>query len=118
MNDPVQFYYLELRTRTGFDQSQTTYPTVLVRVGPEYRTRAQTGLHTWVLDMVPTTTGAASFDGMSAGQTFTDPAGGVSFTVQWLSASSATIQVTVPTSAPNTCLGGGTLTSPGPTTCN
>ena len=116
-NDPVQFYYLELRTRTGFDQSQTTYPTVLVRVGPDYRSRTQTGLHTWILDMNPATTGQNSFDGLGAGQSFTDPAGGVSFSVQSISATSASIQVTVPTNTANTCAGGGNITAPGPTTC-
>ncbi|HEX6274596.1 MAG TPA: hypothetical protein VFZ53_16245, partial [Polyangiaceae bacterium] len=49
-NDLVNFYYLELRTRTGFDQSQMGFPTVLVHVGPEVRTRMQGGLHTWILD--------------------------------------------------------------------
>jgi hypothetical protein len=116
-NDPVQYYYLELRTRTGFDQPQTSYPTILVHVGPDYRPRTQDGRHTWILDMVPSTTGTNSFDGMAQGQTFTDPAGGVSFRVDSLSASSASITVTVPTNSANTCAGGGNLTAPGPATC-
>src|SRR6185503_12328716 len=117
-NDPVLFYYLELRTRTGFDQPQTSYPTVLVHVGPDYRARNQTGMHTWILDMAPSSTGSNSFDGMGQGQTYTDPAGGVSFTVQSISATGATINVTVPTSMGNTCTDGGTLASErGPTTC-
>ncbi|HEX6271386.1 MAG TPA: hypothetical protein VFZ53_00020, partial [Polyangiaceae bacterium] len=118
-NDPVQYYYLELRTRMGFNQSNTTYPTVLVRVGPDYRSRTQTGLHTWILDMNPSTTGRDQFEGLGAGQSFTDPAGGVSFSVQSISATSASIQVTVPTNTSNTCaFGGGNLTAPGPATCS
>ena len=117
-NDPVQFYYLELRTRVGFDEPMTNAPTVLVRVAPDYRTLQQGGRHTWLLDMNPSTTGNNSFDGMGQGQSFTDPAGGVSFTVQSLSASSASIQVTVPTNSDNTCaFGSGTLEAPGPATC-
>jgi hypothetical protein len=117
-NDPVQFYYLELRTRAGFDNSQTSYPQVLVHVGPDYRARNQTGMHTWILDMQPSSTGANSFDGMTAGQTYTDPDGMVSFTVQTLAATGATIQVTVPTNGSNSCTDGGTLATPGgPTTC-
>ena len=115
-NDPVQFYYLELRTRTGFDQEMTNAPVVLVHVGPDYRARNISGMHTWILDMNPSTEG---FDGMSVGQTFDDPAGGVSFTVEAANASSATIDVTVPTNAPSTCADGGVLPSPGgATTCN
>jgi hypothetical protein len=114
-NDPVQFYYLELRTRTGFDQSQTAYPTVLVRVGPDYQDRDERGFHTWILDMNPSTNG---LDGMGSGATFMDPAGMVSFTVNALSATGATVQVTVPTTTGNSCTDGGTLATPsGPTTC-
>jgi hypothetical protein len=115
-NDPIQFYYIELRTRTGFDQEMTNAPVVLVHVGPDYRARNISGMHTWILDMNPSTEG---FDGMSVGQTFDDPAGGVSFTVEAASASSATIDITVPTNTPNTCADGGVLPSPGgATTCN
>jgi MYXO-CTERM domain-containing protein len=114
-NDPVQFYYLELRTRTGFDESQTAYPTVLVRVGPDYQARDERGFHTWILDM---NTSSQGLQGMGSGATFMDPAGGVSFNVQSISASMATIQVTVPTSTGNACTDGGTLPTPsGPTTC-
>jgi hypothetical protein len=117
-NDPVQFYYLELRTRTGFDQPNTAYPTVLVRVGPDYRSRTQTGLHTWLLDMQPSSTGQNSFQGLGAGQSFTDPAGGVSFSVQSIDSTKASIQVTVATNSANTCaFGSGNLTAPGPDTC-
>jgi hypothetical protein len=116
-NDNVQFYYLELRTRVGFDQPMTNAPTVLVHVGPDYRSRTQNGLHTWLLDMAPSSNSNNSFDGMAVGQTYNDPAGGVSFTVQSASAMSASIQVTVPTNSANTCAGGGNLTAPGPATC-
>ena len=116
-NDNVQFYYLELRTRTGFDQPMSNAPTVLVHVGPEYRSRTQNGLHTWLLDMNPSSNSNNSFDGMAVGQTFTDPAGGVSFTAVSISATSASIQVNVPTNTANTCAGGGNLTAPGPATC-
>jgi MYXO-CTERM domain-containing protein len=116
-NDNVQFYYLELRTRTGFDQPMTNAPTVLVHVGPDYRSRTQNGLHTWLLDMNPSSNANNQFEGMSVGQTFTDPAGGVSFTAVSISATSASIQVNVPTNTANTCAGGGNLTAPGPATC-
>ena len=114
-NDPVGFYYLELRTRTGFDESQTAYPTVLVRVGPDWRGRTQSGRHTWILDM---NTSSQGLQGMGSGATFMDPAGGVSFTVQSISAAGAVVNVTVPTTTANACADTGTLATPsGPTTC-
>jgi hypothetical protein len=116
--DPVKFYYLELRTRVGFDQTMTNAPTVLVHVADEYSTPNQMGLHTWILDMVPSTTGVNSFDGMQVGVPFNDPAGGLSFVVQSISATSATINVTIANgSGAPTCFDGGTITPPGPSTC-
>jgi MYXO-CTERM domain-containing protein len=111
---PVDFYYLELRTALSFEVPRATAPTVLVRIGADYPAPNLGGRRTWLLDMNPTN---AALDGMVVGQTFTDPAGGVSFTVRALSLTSATIEVTVPTSEPNTCAGGGTIASPGPATC-
>ena len=56
--------------------------------------------------------------GLAAGQTFTDPAGGLSITATAVSATSATIEVTytVEGGAP-TCLDGTTFTPPGAATC-
>jgi hypothetical protein len=88
------FYYLELRTARGFDSTIRNAPTVLVRVAEDFRDRADRGRHTWLLDMDPTST--RTIEGLAMGKTFTDPAGGVSFTVMAMTADSATIQVTVP----------------------
>jgi hypothetical protein len=114
--DPIQFYYLELRTRTGFDQTMTNAPVVLVHVGPEFGESIITGKHTWILDMNPST---GDVDGLPVGQAYTDPAGGVAFTVESVSANGATVEVTVPPNGENTCADGGVLPSPGgATTCN
>jgi hypothetical protein len=116
--EPVNFYYLELRTRVGFDQPMTNAPTVLVHVGQDYRPPTQAGKPTWLLDMVPATSGLSSFDGMPVGVPFTDPAGGLSFVVQSVSASGATINVTIANgSGAPTCFDGGSITPPGPATC-
>jgi len=120
--DQMRFFYLELRTRVGFDAQMMNAPTVLVHVADEYRTLAQGGRHTWILDMDPST---STLDGLGQGDSYTDPApgSGVSFTVQSLSAASATIQVTMPSTPPqgfpaqNTCLDGSTLTGAGPVSC-
>jgi MYXO-CTERM domain-containing protein len=96
------FYYLELRTPRGFDSTIRNSPTILVRVAEEFRDRSDRGRHTWILDMDPST---RTIDGMGAGKSFTDPAGGVSFQVMSISMDSATIQVTVPNgTGPALCL--------------
>ncbi len=111
----LAYYYLELRTKTGIDSRLSVAPTVLVHVAEDYRNRTQSGRHTWILDMNPADT---TLNGLGAGQSFTDPAGGVTFTVQAISAASATVNVEIAggTGAP-TCLDGTTLTPPGPADC-
>lgn len=96
------FYYLELRTPRGFDSTIRNSPTVLVRVAEDFRDRMDRGRHTWVLDMEPST---RTQEGLAMGKTFTDPAGGVSFTVTAMTMDSATIQVTIPNgTGPALCL--------------
>jgi MYXO-CTERM domain-containing protein len=89
----LQYYYLELRTARGFDDTIRNAPVVLVRVAEDFRARTERGRHTWILDMDPST---RTIDGLTVGKTFTDPAGGVSFQVVSATADSASIQVTIP----------------------
>jgi hypothetical protein len=113
-NDALNFYYLELRTKRGTDNVNPAIPTaVQVRVSGDIRGRKDRGLHTWIIDMDPST---SSFDGMAAGKTFADPAGGVSFTVTELDEDHATVQVTMTANNGGpVCLDGTTpFTAPGP----
>ena len=108
-------YYLELRTKTSIDGKEAG-PAVLVTVGAEIPAANKTSEFTWVLDMDPTTTKTA--EGMTAGKSFTDPAGGVSFTVQTIDATHATVDVTVDASTgPATCMDGTPFVGPGPSSC-
>ncbi|HWA16167.1 MAG TPA: hypothetical protein VG817_07035, partial [Gemmatimonadales bacterium] len=108
-------YYLELRTKTGID-GNVSAPNVLVTVGADVMQASKTSQFTWVLDMNPSTSG--SYDGMSKGQTFNDPAGGLSFTVQELDASHASINVTMTGgTGASTCIDNTTFTAPGPASC-
>ena len=109
-------YYLELRTKRGLDnKSAIPGPRVFVHVGPDIRAANQSSTFNWVLDMDPSTSG---FDGMNVGQTFTDPAGGVSFTVTAMDNDRATITVNNTNgSGSPTCMDGSTFTTPGPTSC-
>jgi MYXO-CTERM domain-containing protein len=117
---PVRFYYLELRTALGPDAALQNTPVVLVRVADDFGGPGES----WLLDMdpinPPTSPGipSAPIDGLHAGQSFTDPAGGVSFKVQTLSQNQATIEVTVPNgSGSSTCLDGTPIVPPGPPSC-
>ena len=109
--DMLTHYYLELRTKRGVDASLTT--SVHVRVSGDIKGRADRGLHTWILDMDPATT---NFDGMLAGKSFNDPAGGVSFTVTELDENHATVSVTMTANGGGpVCMDGTTaFATPGP----
>jgi hypothetical protein len=82
-------------------------------VSGDIKGRNDRGLHTWILDMDPAT---SSFDGLLAGKTFNDPAGGVSFTVSELDENHATVQVTMTANGGGpVCMDGTTaFTAPGP----
>jgi hypothetical protein len=132
-------YYVELRTAGGiFDAFGTTgrgggssvtftAPTVFIYTSDNVRvpttstgrgggTTQQNSVWTELLNMTPSGT---AFTGLTtAGQTFTDPAGGPTITLTSISATGATITVSNPsgTGSP-TCIDGTTLTAPGPTSC-
>jgi MYXO-CTERM domain-containing protein len=111
----VKDYYLELRTKVGID-GKGAGPDVLVEIGGDVPASTKTSEFTWVLDMDPTTPKTA--DGLTAGKSFTDPGGGVTFTVQDIDATHATINVTVDASTgPATCMDGTMFSGPGPQSC-
>jgi hypothetical protein len=117
-NEKLQYYYLELRTARGFDTTIRSTPTVLVHVGEDFRSRTQelAGRHTWILDMDPSS--KTTLEGLTEGKSYTDPAGGVTFSVMSLSADQAQISVTIPngTGGP-TCFDGTPQPNPPNVTC-
>jgi hypothetical protein len=107
-------YFLELRVPIGLDAN--IQPMVQLRIGTNL---GGTGFarRTGVLDMKPMT---GPIDGLKLGESFSDPAGGVKFTIEAISAQSATVKVEI--DAPMmpggpTCLDGTPFTAPGPATC-
>jgi len=110
---PARFYYLEYRNGTGLDTGMT--PSVIVvasdEIGPPNRPCARSVQ----LDMNPNTN---PLNGMTAGQSFADPAGGVTFSVTSLTPEAAVINVELAaTPMPNTCMDGSTLVGSGPESC-
>src|SRR3569623_1481281 len=116
--ETLAYYYVELRTPVDFDGTlgnrSALTPSLLIHVADDVHTRSQKGLHTFLLDMPPTTTGSRAFNdaALPEGATFTDPAGGVSITASAAQAT-VTVDIEVGTGAP-TCLDGTTFTAPGP----
>jgi len=110
-------YYVEFRAPIGFDGAHGTLsalrPQVQIRVSGDIRTRTQSGLNTWYLDMNPS---ARGLDGLLAGGSFTDPAGGITIAVEAIEAAKATVRIAITggTGSP-TCMDGVTrITAPGP----
>jgi hypothetical protein len=110
-------YYVEFRSPYGFDGKHGSLaalkPQVQIRVSGDLRKSTQSGLNTWYLDMVPST---SALDGLLAGGTFTDPAGGITITVEAIETTKATVRIEMAngTGSP-TCLDGvTTITAPGP----
>jgi hypothetical protein len=133
-NTQLGYYLVELRSPLGFDGAGTKAlkPVVLINASPSFSVlqagmRRGRGEHIWLLDNAPAVSGTR--DGtdyaLPAGQTFTDPAGGVSITVLSVTADGANIQVDVTgplldggaPGAQSTCLDGTPITGPGPATC-
>jgi hypothetical protein len=113
-NTTLTSYYLELRTNVGFD-SEITTPQVLLHAGgaPALPTpRSGKGLHTWII--------SAGSPGMTAGQSFTDPAGGLTISVDSVDATHAVVDINYAAeSGTPVCLDGSDrpFTPPGPTDC-
>jgi pilus assembly protein FimV len=99
----------------GLD-SKFAPPVVMVRlVAPIAQMRG--ARMTYIIDTKPTTT---ALDGLRAGESFMDPAGGVGFTVEAISATSATVKVTLPPELATggaTCLDGTPFSPPGSLMC-
>jgi hypothetical protein len=130
-------YYVELRTTGGiFDAFGTTgrgtgsgvtftAPTVFIYTSDNVRVPTTTtgrggGSQNSVwTELLNTTPSGTAFTGLTtAGQSFTDPAGGATITLTAISATGATIMVSNPsgTGSP-TCIDGTTLAVPGPSAC-
>src|SRR4029450_8801665 len=99
-SENLDYYYLELRTPLDFDGTLATNSSalsarVLLHVADDRHSRTQRGVHTYLLDMNPVTTGNQGLNdaGLAAGETFTDPAGSLTITAQSVSNTGATIVV-------------------------
>ena len=110
----IRNYFLELRAPLGLD---ARLPAACPGAGRQQHRQTTGARRTGILDMKPETT---TIDGLRQGESFQDPAGGVRFTIEALSAGQATVKVEIDNPAmpgPSTCLDGTPLTPPGPPSC-
>jgi hypothetical protein len=98
------YYYIEARRAIGFDAGLASNANVmngvLVRIGTE-----SSGNSSYILDMAPGTS-SWSDPALTAGQTFSDPAAGITFTVLSVDNSGADVSVTFSTGGTASCVRG------------
>ena len=118
-NENLDYYYLEARTPVDFDGTlggSALTPRVLVHMAADLRGRTERGLHTFLLDMTPSTS-SFSDAALPVGVPFTDPAGGLTITVNSVSNAGASITVEYTGGGSGTgptCMDGTAFTAPGP----
>jgi MYXO-CTERM domain-containing protein len=107
------FYYLEMRSSYGFDGSLR--PMVVVSIGADLPTAAQRGSpYLYVLDQAPGTATLNDAGLMTAGQSYQDPGGGLTITLQAIDARSATVSITTSAAtAAHVCADQTAFTAPG-----
>jgi MYXO-CTERM domain-containing protein len=111
-------YYVELRTPRGMDAGiRNLVPSVMVYAGPELVGGSARGApYVYLLDQTPEGNNPNLVNsGLTAGQSFVDPAGGLTIKVNSVSQDKAEIAVTLDgASGGLTCLDGTSFTAPGP----
>lgn len=115
-SEMLRYYYLELNSGAGFNAGAGL--AVDVRVAGDIVSPTQWSRQPWILDMNPSTT---VIDGLKAGGSFEDPAGGVKFTVDSIDAEKAVISVEMANpvdSGEHTCLDDTVVRPPGFAACN
>lgn len=108
-------YYLELRTPRSFDARYMT-PQVFISIGPDYNTQ-QAAPYVYQLNRTPENNNRPSLadGGYTTGQTFEDPAGGLTFTFDSVTTDQAVVTITrTAAGGSDTCLDDSAFTAPGP----
>ena len=107
-------YYLEMRAPYGFDSNLS--PMVLVSIGAAFPTVTAAAPYLYLLDLKPEA-GQANLSNaglMTVGQSYSDPAGGLTFTLMAIDARSATVNITTTATGAATCVDSTPFTLPGP----
>jgi MYXO-CTERM domain-containing protein len=104
-------YYVEMRGPYGaFDKNLPAM--VTISIGDDFHTTRQNAPYVYLLDLTPATTSQTD-GGLKVGQPYTDPAGGLTITLDALDNLSATVTVTTTGTAALTCRDATVFTPPG-----
>jgi MYXO-CTERM domain-containing protein len=128
-NTQLAYYTVEFRSPIGFDMGMK--PSVLINASPDFKFNNQPsrgnarGEHTWILDMNSASTSTdGTGNALLPGQTFTDPAGGISITTVSVTPDGAVIKVDISGSSTvdggvgdTVCIDNTPISAPGPATC-
>jgi len=104
-------YYLEMRAPLGFDAGLG--PMILVSIGPDLPAANRNAPYVYLLDTQPGTT-TLNDSGLKAGQTYMDPGGGLTITVNSIDNASASVTITSSGTGALTCGNSMAFTAPGP----
>ncbi len=104
-------YYLEMRAPLGFDAGLG--PMILVSIGPELPAANRNAPYVYLLDTQPGTT-TLNDSGLKAGQTYMDPGGGLTITVNSIDNTQANVTITSSGTGALTCGNNMAFTAPGP----
>ena len=108
-------YYLEMRGKYGFDANLTS-PMVIISIGAGLPTQNAAAPYLYLLDLTPEA-GRANLNNaglMTVGQSYTDPAGGLTFTLMAIDNTSATVSITGGGTTTATCSDMTAFMAPGP----
>jgi len=108
-------YYLEMRGPYGFDA--TLKPQVTISIGAGLPTTTTFAPYLYLLDLTPEARADLTNAGlMTAGQTYADPAGGLTIRLDAIDATSATVTITTTAGGAGgaMCVDGTALAAPGP----
>jgi len=104
-------YYLEMRAPLGFDAGLG--PMVLVSIGPDLPAASRNAPYVYLLDTQPGTT-TLNDAGLKAGQSYMDPGGGLTITVNSIDNTQANVTITSSGTGALTCGNSMAFTAPGP----
>jgi hypothetical protein len=107
----LSFYYLEMRAPYGFDSGLG--PMILVSIGPDLSPSNRAAPYIYLLDMGPGTS-TINDTGLTAGKSYSDPAGGLTVTVNSIDNTSANVTITTAGAGALTCGDSSAFTAPGP----
>jgi hypothetical protein len=110
----AKYYYLELRTNQKLDTGMT--PQVMVHISDDIHPPTEVCARTALLDMNPST---PVFDGLLAGEGYTDPTGDLTVRVDNVDNNKAMVTITMTENGnASTCIDGALLIGPGPDSCD